>query len=677
MRSKRSPQSVASKSHLNSATTTRSWLTWTRLSYGLVGVWALLGAIATAVNFIPGLLLERQTQIVFFSIRGTVTPPNNIVILAMDQESLARGEDYQRDPTRYPELAPIETWPWQRRAYAVVIEKLLAAGARSVSLDVILADPSSYGIEDDQALRDVMQQYPNRVVLANLYETFGTPELGEQGQIVNPNPDLAVDRQSLGLINFSPDPDGRVYRFAETFIENVVVPQDLGEGISTFATTTAQISQTDSPTQLRSEICPTGRDIFFYGPPATFQRVSFWHVLDPTNWEVHQRDQTFQDAIVLIGPTGSYFQDFVRTPFSETMPGVELHANAIASILENRAIDEAIPDPVQRGALVLIGVVAVGTVINRCIKRTDLQLLAAWGIAVAWGIVSYLSFTYAGLIVPTAIPMMAIALSGISTLTTGAINNRLEQLRLRQTLERYVAAPIVHEILTNYSDAYQALLKGRKVRAAVLFCDIRGFTTFSLELEPEQLVEQLNDYLNAMVEAILDAGGTVDKFIGDAVMAEFGSPISQGEKTDALNAVRAALGMRKALVKLHQQWQQQGKVLFFNGIGINFGEALAGDIGSVRRREYALIGDAVNVASRVEGLTRKFWTDILITESLYELIKDEVEVVGVGAHPLKGREQNMVQLYSLIGLKGEDQALYHYVHEQLRNQKNFKETAET
>jgi adenylate cyclase len=641
----------------------------TGLAYLLIGLWAMSGAIATGINLGTVQAMERQAQILFFRMRGKVSPPETIVILAMDQDSLARGEEYQQDPDRFAALESIQAWPWRRAAYAQVIDKLLASGARAVAVDVLLADPSSYGPEDDQQLQQVLQRYPGRVVLANQYETFGTPELGERGQIINPNPDFATDSQTLGLINFLPDPDGRVYQLPDDFIDLVIRPQGLANGLTSFAAATLKAAQENVP-------APRGRTLFFYGPPVTFEQIPLWQVLDPTNWAVHRQNQTFQDKIVLIGPTASFFQDTVRTPFSETLPGIELHANTIATLMENRAIADAMPQAPMRGVVVLLGILGTGVLLFKLIKRPDLQFISALGIALGWGAISYLCFTVGSLILPTAVPIVGIVLSGISCLTTGAIGNRMEQRRLRQTLERYVAAPIVHEILTQYSDDFQALLNGRRVKAAVLFCDIRGFTNFSLQLEPERLVQQLNEYLNAMVNAILDAGGTVDKFIGDAIMAEFGSPITQGEAADAMGAIRAALGMRQALMQLHHTWEQQGKPLFFNGIGINFGEAIAGDIGSTRRREYALIGDAVNVASRIEGLTRKFWTDILITQSLYDLVKDEIEVISIGTHPLKGRGDHEVNLYSLVGLKGGDQTAYHYIHEKLRSTLAFKELRE-
>ncbi len=634
---------------------------FTLIGYGLIGVWALGGAIATGFELGFAQQLERQTQRWFYQIRGPVSPPDDIIILEIDQDSLQQGEFYWADPEQYAELEPLQNWPWQRTAYAQVIDRLMEAGARSVSVDVIFASPSLYGVEDDQRLANTIQRYGDRIVMAALYETALTNQ-GQTAQTIfsPPIPDLQVSPDQLGSINFLPDVDGSVYQFGNNYYEQALQHLELPE-ISTFADVTLQSASIDFAP-------PTNQEIFFYGPPGTFQRVSFWHVIDSTNWQVHQNQGTFDDKIVLIGATASALQDFVSTPFipGETMPGVELHANAIATLLEDRAIAPLIPHPLGRGGVVLLSVLAIGAAISHGLKNPVKQLIASLLLAGSWSLAGYVAFVAGGWTMPVALPVMAIALCGLSILSTGVIKIQLDKLQLKQTLERYVAAPIVREILTQHSHDFQQLLKGRKVKAAILFSDIRGFTTLSLNLEPEVLIEQLNDYLNDMVEAILDVGGTVDKFIGDAIMAEFGSPISHGEKEDAMNAIRAALGMRRALATLQEEWERDGKVVFFNGVGINFGEAIAGDIGSLRRREYAVIGDAVNVASRVEGMTRKFWADILITESVYTLVADEIDAVDLGEHTLKGRGDRKVRLYSLVGLKGDDQTLYKQMLQRLR-----------
>lgn len=640
---------------------------WQVLGYGLIGLWAVTGAIATGVDLGTVQWMERQAQVLFFRLRGQVEPPVNIVILAIDQESLARGADVQADPDRYSELAPIEIWPWQRAAYAQVIDRLLDNGARAVAVDLVLTDPSLYGPADDRQLAAALRRHPGRAVLAANYEVFGTPDGGEQSQIVMPNPDFGAAMTQIGLINFLRDADKRVYQLSDNLIAEVLQPQGLGEGLDSFAVATLRAAQLEIP-------AVTTGDIFYYGPPTTFRRVPFWHVLDPTNWAVHQRQGTFRDAIVLIGPlSNDVGNDFIPTPFSETMPGVEIHANAIATLMQDRVIQNALPTAQGRGWFVLALVGGGGLALMALIRQPVMQMSLAVGAIALWGTIGYLSFTAGQQIWPIAVPCLGLFLSGATCLTTGTIHTQLERRRLRTTLERYVAAPIVQEILTHHSSDFQSLLKGRRVQAAVMFCDIRSFTTLSLELEPEALLEQLNEYLNAMVEAILAAGGTIDKFIGDAIMAEFGSPISHGAETDALNSIRAALAMRRSLSALQAEWQRAGKPILFNGVGINFGEAIAGDIGSIRRREFALIGDAVNIASRVEALTRNFWTDILITDSLYALVQDQVEVVPIGAQELKGRKDEKVMLYSLVGFKGDDPTLYHTVHERLRAFKGFEE----
>jgi adenylate cyclase len=387
-------------------------------------------------------------------------------------------------------------------------------------------------------------------------------------------------------------------------------------------------------------------------------------VLDRREWGRLEQAGIFKNKIVLIGPTAASFQDFQFTPFGRTS-GVEIHANAIATRLDQRTLVEALPQPWARAMLVGVGIAGAGMFVGKLTRRTVGRSLGALAIAAAWGLGGYLLFTGTGLMVPVAVPTLAIALSGLSFLGTGALGELLEKVRLRRTLERYVAAPIVQEIL-NQPDDYQSLLQGRKLKAAVLFCDIRGFTTLSYQLPPEALVAQLNIYLEAMVAAITTHRGTIDKFIGDAVMAEFGSPVSQGETTDALNAIAAALAMRKALAELRQQWQQTGQTLLYNGIGISYGEVIAGNIGSLQRLEYTVIGDTVNVASRVEGLTKSYATDLLITEPLYGLVRDRVEAVCVGEQALRGRE-SLTKLYSVIGFRGEDTHLYEQVHGELRH----------
>lgn len=627
------------------------------LNYLLLGFWSFSGAIATGLDLQFVQWLERHTQTLFFAVRGPVSPPQNIVILAIDDQSLSAAQRYKDDPDKQAIAKLMENWPWQRTAYAEVTERLMAAGAKSVSMDILFDLPSGYGEADDQRLQQTLKRYANQVTLAAAYLESPAPQ-GTTTELFEPTPALKTTSLSLGLVNFLPvEADGRVHRLGSEYQKQVLRPLKL-QMIPSFAEVTLHSAQLSYPQ-------PKGSNIFFYGPAGTFKSIPFWQVLDPNTWNVYK--QQFKDKIVLIGTTTATIgdSDIHRTPFAEKMPGIEIHANAIATLLQGKAIAEAIPNSLLRGWLTLLGVVWVGVLLDVLPKRPVEQLLGGLGSAIAYAGISYLAFTYGYLILPTAIPVAAIALSGLSYFTVGAIRDQLEKFHLRNTLERYVAAPIVQEILKQPDD-FHALLKGKKLKAAVLFSDIRGFTTLSYKLPPEQLIELLNLYFNSMVEAIVEAGGTVDKFIGDAVMAEFGFPVSQGEKQDALNAIRAALGMRKALATLRSQFIQEGRTPFFNGIGINFGEVIAGDIGSFRRREYGVIGDTVNVASRVESITKKFGTDIVITESLYQLVEDEVEVLDLGEHPLKGREENLVRLYSLVCLKGDDEALYNQILRELR-----------
>ncbi len=363
-----------------------------------------------------------------------------------------------------------------------------------------------------------------------------------------------------------------------------------------------------------------------------------------------------------MGATAASKNDIKPSPLGQ-MPGIEIHANAIASLIENRTIYEWELYSVERSILVTI-IAIITAVILVLLHRPLWQFSAALLFAILWSGSAYVSFIHLSFALPVILPVSLFLLQGMILLTTGTMASQLDKRHLRRALERYVAAPIVNEII-NQPEDYRNLLEGKVIKAAVLFSDIRGFTTLSSRLPAKLLIQQLNEYLSAMVDVILDYQGTIDKYIGDAIMAEFGSPISRGEKEDAMNAICAALAMREALIELRTQWHNSKKIPFSNGIGINYGEVTVGNIGSPRRLEYAVIGDTVNVASRVESMTKELNTDIVITEALYQVVKDEVEVIDHGEHTLKGRAGD-VRLYALIGLKGQDTTAYNQVQADLQ-----------
>jgi adenylate cyclase len=229
----------------------------------------------------------------------------------------------------------------------------------------------------------------------------------------------------------------------------------------------------------------------------------------------------------------------------------------------------------------------------------------------------------------------------------GYLQEQGERRRLRRTFERYVAPNVVAEILAD-PEAAQGMLRGRSLPVTVLFSDLKGFTELtrrrSSQGESELHVRQLNTYLGAMVEVINRHGGTVDKFIGDAVMAVFGSPVGRGKALEAQAALACAQEMLTALQQLNLVWQEQGLEPLASGVGLASGEVMVGQIGSPQRLEFTVIGDTVNRASRVEGLTRALPAPLLLDAGTAALVGDAKSLVSVGSHALKGLE--VVELFT-------------------------------
>jgi adenylate cyclase len=304
--------------------------------------------------------------------------------------------------------------------------------------------------------------------------------------------------------------------------------------------------------------------------------------------------------------------------------------------------------------LVLIGGATAWTLVA-FLRRPFLTFATLLLIAAAYLGLARILYDRVGLLLMVVPPMSAFLISGLSGLGFEYALERLEKLRMRRTLERYVSKNLVKEILDNPGGYYNSMLGSRKP-VTVLFSDLVGFTNLSEKADPAALVAQLNRYLSSMVPMVFDNGGTLDKFIGDALMAVWGNVSSHGAAEDAKAAVRAALGMRREMPKLNAAWRAEGMQPLAFGIGINHGEAIVGNIGSYEpyeRLDPTVIGDAVNLASRLEALTRIYAVDILVGQSAAELVRDDFHFRSVARVQVKGKSEP-VEVFTLVGAWKDD-----------------------
>ena len=263
-----------------------------------------------------------------------------------------------------------------------------------------------------------------------------------------------------------------------------------------------------------------------------------------------------------------------------------------------------------------------------------------------YSVVGLILFMRQRFILPMVTPLVMLFLGVVLPTLEQAVSQELEKRRVRSLFSRFISPQMVDQMMTTQD--LNSLNKRSDV--SIIFSDIRGFTTLSEKLSPEDVVALLNPYLEAMSKVIYKHGGTVDKYEGDAIIAFFGEPIPF--KDHAVRALRASLDMRVALDKLRKQWEKEGRPNQIEmGIGINSGEVFVGLLGSAERINYTIIGDNANLASRLQDLTKTYVWPILISESTYQQVKDEFDAEFVDAVIVKGKTKP-VNVYKVIGRKG-------------------------
>jgi adenylate cyclase len=392
-------------------------------------------------------------------------------------------------------------------------------------------------------------------------------------------------------------------------------------------------------------VVPTAPDgslvVNYVGPPESFPTVAYARVLDHT-----LPLGTFRGKIVLVGSTAvaadTFFTPFYNRALPETgrlMPGVEIHANVIDMLLRGGFVQRA---GWMSGVLVLV-LVSVLAAAATAWRRSWLSLGVLMATLAAGVTLGYQAFARYDVWVPLVGPLIAAPLMWGGLFLFGYVRERREKDFVRSVLDVYVSPTVIDEIVAGGVDL---ALGGRRRPLTILFADVRGFTGLSERIAPEALVSLLSEYFAAATRIILAHGGTLDKFIGDAVMAFWGAPSPHDD-----HAVKVALEMQAAARAIDAAARRRLGEHFRIGIGINSGDAVVGQIGAPERMSYTAVGDPVNVAARVEAMTREHEADILITQFTYELVKFEVQAAPLGCLPVKGRT-DPVALYRVLGLKG-------------------------
>jgi adenylate cyclase len=575
---------------------------------------------------------------------GRRLPANpEVVVLGIDTASLTLDELMSDELAASPELQAMKEkgWPWPRWVYAPMIDKLAEAGAKVIAFDMLF--PTA-GVGDEQ-FKAALERHADRVVIGGSFaeiQSYGD----EKAPFVPPSPtlippeDAAYDPR-VGFVNFRADVDGRVRRtlYRTTYLEYSGFPARPDE--RELFSLAARMAQKAG----YGELIPRGRkDLLFRFSYETNPR-SIYQVFVPDLWKSQYGNGAFfKDKIVLIGPYGNWAKDVLDTPHG-VRPGPQLHLSAFNALLKREFLTES--TLLESILLVVLGG-GVAFALGRWIASAPRRILLLFILVVAFAAGALLVYHTRGFFPILLSPLLALTVPSVVYLGLERLLEYLERMRVRRTLEQFVSRDVVQEVLDNPT-SYLNTLGGARKPITVLFSDIRGFTTLTETAVPEKLVGQLQEYLTAMVRIVFAHGGTLDKFIGDAVMAHWGAIKTEGKEADARNAVEAALEMLRALPALNADWTADGLPPFRIGIGVNHGEPICGQLGSEQKREFTAIGDAVNLTARLESATKELRQEILLGETTAALVRDRFTLRTVDLLQVKGRAQP-VEAFTVLDL---------------------------
>jgi adenylate cyclase len=582
-----------------------------------------------------------------FERRGPRAMSVDAVIVAIDDESLNgwAGEDGK------PQYMP-DRWVWPRDFHARIVQNLKAAGAKLIVFDIVFSESSKRDPAQDKAFADAIKAAGN-VVMAERHVMRDDRSIKTETLI----PGLRAGALDRGHANAMFSEEGALREFQPLYFNSagqldaskpnldLAVLRQLAFGRALDPV----IEMSGRSIVLGDHRIPFSRrgsvEINYAGGPGTVPTFPYH--------SVYFRDMdmaVFKDKVVYVGATSPILHDNHIAPFSpasDKMPGVEAHVHFLDTLLSQQYLKR-----LPSGLDPLISLV-LGLLISVLTFRVNAKLGAVVMIAVGGGYAAAALAAFLGgnWVLPFATPMLAVAVSYAGLASYRAYSEEKRARHTRQMFSRYVSKQIVEEIMNN-PEAVQ--LGGAMKEVTILFSDVRGFTAMSERLSAHDVVEVLNEYLTAMVDIVIANNGTLDKYVGDAIMAVWGSPLPDPQHKQ--NAMRTAVQMMEVLHELQAKWKAEGKPHIDIGIGLNTGQVVAGNMGHPEyKMDYTVIGDDVNLAARMESANKEMKSHILITGSTYEGCQDMVEVVQHPAIKVKGKEK-AIEVYEVIGWKGQGRA---------------------
>jgi adenylate cyclase len=450
--------------------------------------------------------------------------------------------------------------------------------------------------------------------------------------------------RGAGALNVIPDPDGNVRRVPGAIelggryympLGLAVALEHLQNDASYVAgQQTIRAGNNTLPVSRRGELM-----LAFLGPQQTFPHVSAADVLSGKT-----PAETLANKLVFVGFT-DVARDKVATAFDPRLDGVEIHATLAHNILHNELLRRTGPLATLLTILILGAIIT--TLQSRRIRKRHAWIAGATALIIiaTYLIGAHVLFSKRGLVVEIAAPVLGAALALVTSLIATLVTEGREKAQLRAAFSQYVSDAVIEQIV---ADPSRASLGGERRELTVMFSDIRGFSGFCETLEPEALSAYLNEYLTPMTRLVMDEGGMLDKYIGDAIMAVYGAPIELDDH--AQRACRTALAMVEALQPLNQHWRKHGLPEFAIGIGVNSGPMAVGNMGSKERFDYTVLGDTVNLCARLEGLTKVYGVHILVGEATAASAGDAYVLRELDWVRVKGRA-SVTRIYELVGHK--------------------------